>query len=100
MQEHLDFSLVYEITIQNGVVATSDPSNNGPLLEEYQVDRTGPFINAGADYIGWEKVPERYRSNLSASALSDLAQFPADWQDVRKLVYGIEIKLRRSRGRV
>jgi hypothetical protein len=42
MQEHLEFSPVYEITIQNGVAATSDPSTNGPLIGEYRVNLTGP----------------------------------------------------------
>jgi choline dehydrogenase len=32
----------------------------------------------GADYIGWEKLPEPYRSNLSSTAVSELAVFPAD----------------------
>jgi choline dehydrogenase len=93
MQDHLDFSPVYEITIQNGVAATSDPSTNGPLIEEYRANRTGPFTNAGVDYIGWEKVPEPYRSNLSVSALADLARFPADWPEVRTTADGISFQL-------
>lgn len=82
MIDHLDFSPIFEITIQNGVGAIADPTVNGPLIEEYRVNRTGPFTNAGVDYIGWEKLPDAYRSNLSASALADLAQFSADWPEV------------------
>lgn len=83
MEDHLDFAPVYEITIQNGVGATADPSVNGPLIEEYRANRTGPFTSAGVDYIGWEKLPEAYRANLSATALADLAHFSADWPEVR-----------------
>jgi choline dehydrogenase len=83
MQDHLDFSPIFEITIQNGVGATADPATNGPLIEEYRANRTGPFTNAGVDYIGWEKLPNPYRLNLSATALYDLSQFPADWPEVR-----------------
>jgi choline dehydrogenase len=83
MEDHLDFSPVFEITIQNGVGATADPSTNGPLIEEYRINRTGPFTNAGVDYIGWENLPSSYRSNLSTAALADLAKFPADWPEVR-----------------
>ncbi|KAJ4355332.1 hypothetical protein N0V95_003007 [Ascochyta clinopodiicola] len=82
MEDHLDFAPVFEITIQNGVGATSDPTANGPLIEEYRVNRTGPFTNAGVDYIGWEKLPDSYRGNLSATALADLAQFPTDWPEI------------------
>ena len=83
MEDHLDFSPVFEITIQDGVGAVSDPSTNGPLIDQYRANRTGPFTNAGVDYIGWEKLPESYRNHLSAAALADLAKFPADWPEVR-----------------
>lgn len=85
MEDHLDFGPVFEITIQNGVGATADPSVNGPLIEEYRVNRTGPFTSAGVDYIGWEKLPATYRRNLTAAALADLSKFPTDWPEVRML---------------
>lgn len=85
MEDHLDFSPIYEIDIENGVGAIADPTVNGPLIDEYRVNRTGPLTNAGVDYIGWEKLPEPYRSNLSASALADLAEFPADWPEVSRV---------------
>ncbi|KAF2165044.1 GMC oxidoreductase [Zasmidium cellare ATCC 36951] len=87
MQDHLDFSPIYEINVENGVGAIADPSANVPLIEEYRVNRTGPLTNAGVDYIGWEKLPQPYRSNLSASAAADLAKFPADWPEVSYLQY-------------
>lgn len=82
MQDHLDMVPVFQINDKYDVGAIADPSVNGPLIEEYRVNRTGPFTNAGVDYIGWEKLPEPYRSNLSARAISDLAQFPPDWPEV------------------
>jgi len=36
----------------------------------------------GADYIGWEKLPEPYRSNLSSAAVSELTAFPTDWPEI------------------
>lgn len=82
MEDHLDFAPIWQINIENGVGAIDDPTVNGPLIDEYRANRTGPFTNAGVDYIGWEKLPEPYRSNLSASAKADLAKFPADWPEV------------------
>lgn len=82
MEDHLDFAPIWEINIENGVGAIADPAVNGPLIEEYRVNRTGPLTNAGVDYIGWEKLPEPYRSGLSAQAQADFAKFPADWPEV------------------
>ncbi|KAI5362869.1 putative glucose-methanol-choline oxidoreductase, FAD/NAD(P)-binding domain superfamily [Septoria linicola] len=82
MEDHLDFAPIWEINIENGVGAILDPTANGPLIEEYRVNRTGPLTNAGVDYIGWEKLPEPFRSNLSATALADFAKFAPDWPEI------------------
>lgn len=82
MEDHLDFAPIWEINIENGVGAILDPTANGPLIEEYRVNRTGPLTHAGVDYNGWEKLPEPFRSNLSATALSDFAKFASDWPEV------------------
>jgi choline dehydrogenase len=83
MEDHLD---IFEVTIQNGATsgATANPSTDVQLIDEYRANRTGLLTNAPADYIGWEKLPEKYRSSLSAAALADLARFPADWPEVRE----------------
>lgn len=88
MQDHLDIAITYYINLQGGYGAISDPSANGPLTEEYIVNRTGPLTAPNVDYIGWDKLPDSYRQNLSASALDDLAQYPADWPEVEYEVSG------------
>jgi choline dehydrogenase len=82
MEDHLDFAPVWETTIRNDVGSIADPSTRDALVAEYRANRTGPFTNAGVDYIGWEKLPGEFRSNLSAQAIEDLSQFPADWPEV------------------
>jgi choline dehydrogenase-like flavoprotein len=82
MEDHLDFAPVWETTIQNDVGSIADPSTRDALVAEYRANRTGPFTNAGVDYIGWEKLPGEFRSNLSAQAIEDLSRFPADWPEV------------------
>lgn len=37
------------------------------------------------DYLGWEKTPDSLRSDLGSFALSELAQFPADWPEIEYL---------------
>lgn len=82
MQDHLDFGPVWEINLEYGVGADADPALEGPIAEEYRANRTGQLTNAGVDFIGWEKLPQPYRGNLSASAIKALAQFPADWPEI------------------
>lgn len=52
------------------------------LALEYNVNRTGALTSPLVDYIGWEKLPEPYRSSLSSQARSDLSRFPADWPEI------------------
>lgn len=82
MQDHLDFAPVWETSIENDVGGIADPSIRDALVQEYRANRTGPFTNAGVDYLGWEKLPDEFRSNLSAQAIEDLNSFPADWPEV------------------
>jgi choline dehydrogenase len=91
MQDHLDFAPIFYTNLEYGTGADMDPKLRGPLEEEYRVNRTGPLTNAGVDYIGWEKLPEPYRSNLSASARKDLAAYPADWPELEYEVSGAHL---------
>ncbi|TKA25745.1 hypothetical protein B0A50_05842 [Salinomyces thailandicus] len=91
MQDHLDFGPVYYTNIADGTGAALDPATSPPLAEEYKANRTGPFTSPGADFIGWEKLPEPYRSSLSATALADLANFPADWPEIEYEVTGASL---------
>jgi choline dehydrogenase len=51
------------------------------LTGEYQLG-LGPLTNNGADYLGWEKIPENVRCNFSPSTQQALSKFPADWPEV------------------
>ena len=51
-------------------------------MEEYVANRSGILTSPGVEYIGWEKLPARYRTNFTASTIADLARFPPDWPEV------------------
>lgn len=53
---------------------------------QYLENQTGILTNTGADYLGWEKLPADYRANLSASAIADMAKYPADWPELEFVV--------------
>lgn len=81
IQDHLDFGPIYELNVAN-TAFMSDPARAHELAMEYNVNRTGPLTSPLVDFIGWEKLPEPYRSALSQSARDELAGFSADWPEL------------------
>ena len=79
MEDHLDLLSIWEVTIPDEGVTVPNPYGSDELVEEYRTNRTGPLTSPGVAYIGWESLQGPYRGNLSAGAIADLAQFPADW---------------------
>jgi hypothetical protein len=53
---------------------------------EYQ-SGLGPLTNNGADFLGWEKIPQSLRANFNSQTLKDLAQFPTDWPEIEVRVF-------------
>lgn len=47
----------------------------------YTFKQEGPLTNPVSDFLAWEKVPSKYRSEFTASAINDLANFPTDWPE-------------------
>ncbi|PVH68754.1 GMC oxidoreductase [Cadophora sp. DSE1049] len=66
--------------------------NNATLLaeatQEYLTNQTGILGLGAGDYIGWENLPQSYRSNLSASTQAYLSTFPSDWPEIKYVVNG------------
>jgi choline dehydrogenase len=82
MEDHLDLLSIWEVIVPDEGVTVQNPYGSDQLIDEYRTNRTGPLTSPGVAYIGWEYLPEQYRSNLSASAIADLAKFPTDWPEV------------------
>jgi choline dehydrogenase len=81
MWDHIDI----EVTWKVGVDGFNTLANLTYAAEQAQLfhdDGSSMYGNYGADYIGWEKLPEPYRSCLSNATLTELAEFPADWPEV------------------
>jgi choline dehydrogenase len=75
-----------EVTWKVGVVGFNTLANSTFTGQQTQLFQNEPassiYGNYGAEYIGWEKLPEPYRSDLSATTVSELATFPADWPEI------------------
>lgn len=82
MWDHIDIEVNWKV----GVNGLNTLANTSYANEQAQLFQNEPassiYGNYGADYIGWEKLPEPYRSNLSSTTISELATFPADWPEV------------------
>ena len=80
MWDHLDFGPSYHVALQGLTLAPS--VENQDAVDQYIGNRTGFLTSPGVDWIGWEKLPAASRANFTQTAISDLAQFPADWPEV------------------
>ncbi|GKU08449.1 unnamed protein product, partial [Fusarium langsethiae] len=63
-------------------VAINDPAVFQGALDAYIQQQAGPLTSNQVELLGWEKVPEKYRSKFSNTTLKDLEEFPEDWPEV------------------
>lgn len=63
------------------------PSPSLPdVIAQYNTQQRGPLTLTSPGPLGWEKLPEPYRSNLSASTRQALeSTFPPDWPELEWL---------------
>jgi len=82
MWDHIDI----EVTWKVGLDGFNTLANSTFAAQQARLFQNEPassmYGSYGADYIGWEKLPEPYRSNLSSTAVSELTAFPADWPEI------------------
>jgi choline dehydrogenase-like flavoprotein len=62
-----------------------NPAALAQALLDYTLYAKGPLTSNVADFIGWEKMPEKYRSTWSESTREALSQFPEDWPEVEHI---------------
>ena len=78
MTDHYDVEVTYPVNVQ-AFNSLNNPAANLKAIADWNSDPSvGILTSAGADYIGWEKVPCR-DENLSQASQKDLSVFPADW---------------------
>lgn len=80
-QDHLDFGPVYQVKLDS-TDFIGDLAVARKLEMEYNVNRTGALTSPLVDFIGWEKLPEPYRSALTQSARNQLSVFAPDWPEI------------------
>ncbi len=84
--DHVIYGIAHRVNIRTASASINDPALAAAAVEEYFANATGPLSVLGAGYYGWEKLPDPFRSRLSASSRAALQQnFPADWPEIEYL---------------
>ncbi|KAK0387323.1 hypothetical protein NLU13_5636 [Sarocladium strictum] len=82
MWDHIMFGPSYSVTVPTLDTTVGNPLALAQALLDYTLFAKGPLTSNVADFIGWEKMPEKYRQTWSESTREALSQFPADWPEV------------------
>uniref|UniRef100_A0A0B7JVM3 Glucose-methanol-choline oxidoreductase N-terminal domain-containing protein n=1 Tax=Bionectria ochroleuca TaxID=29856 RepID=A0A0B7JVM3_BIOOC len=82
--DHVLFGPTFEI---NGLVDTLSGAINDPAvlegaLQAYIQQQAGPLTSNQVELLGWEKLPDEYRSKFSSETQKALSYFPSDWPEV------------------
>ncbi len=81
--DHPYWATSYPVNVVTNSAGLNSPAAAAAAVEAYQTMHAGPLTIGGIEFLGWEKLPSQYRSQLShdtQKALNDT--FPADWPDL------------------
>ncbi|KAL9105596.1 MAG: hypothetical protein Q9227_009254 [Pyrenula ochraceoflavens] len=84
MWDHVIVGSAYQVDVLTHS-ALQSPAFSAQQVELYHANRTGMLTQNGAGVIGWEKLPDSLRVNLSSATLEGLSQLPADWPEIEFL---------------
>lgn len=87
MWDHVLWPVTYETDLQT-TASLDNPAQAYASERQYHINKTGLLTTNGADYLGWEKLPQQYFNNLSSQAQADLSAFPSDWPDLEFVILG------------
>jgi choline dehydrogenase len=83
MWDHTDITVSWKVDV---VTFSTLSSNSTFAQEQVELFNNPPSASVLGTYrtdcLGWEKLPEPYRSNLSSTARADLATFADDWPEI------------------
>lgn len=82
LQDHSFFAPSYRVNVVTlSTIATNLVYAAGQLLNGL-LTKSGPIVSPAADYLAWEKIPQRLRSRWSQGSQQALASYPSDWPEV------------------
>ncbi|KAL6719167.1 hypothetical protein ACLMJK_003404 [Lecanora helva] len=78
------FGSIYQVNLPTQTLE-SNPKAIAAGVQAYNANATGPLTISGGQIYRWEKLPEAYRSSLSAESLANFSQSPADWPELEHI---------------
>ncbi|KAK5953065.1 hypothetical protein OHC33_005633 [Knufia fluminis] len=85
MWDHIMFGPSYEVNFDTLDRVLHDPIVLADSLTDYVLNQEGPLTSNVVEFLGWEKLPEKYRANFSQETIEALTQFPDDWPEVEHI---------------
>ncbi|KAH0032186.1 alcohol oxidase, partial [Aureobasidium melanogenum] len=85
MWDHVLFPVMYQVDLETQESLTNTTFADAAAAQ-YNKNQTGILTNAGADYLGWEKLPARNFAQLSNKTQKALSAFPEDWPNLEFLL--------------
>ena len=82
LQDHPLFWTQHRVNVPTISAALNNPAILAAAQQAYDEHAAGPLTIPAPGLIGWEKLPEPQRSNLSTSTRKALDDFPADWPEL------------------
>ncbi|EKG10601.1 hypothetical protein MPH_12459 [Macrophomina phaseolina MS6] len=82
MWNHTMFGPAYEVNMDSLDRVLHDPLVLAKALTDDTTKAEGVLTSNVAEFIGWERLPDKYRANLSESTVEALKTFPDDWPEL------------------
>ncbi|CAG8952206.1 hypothetical protein HYFRA_00000946 [Hymenoscyphus fraxineus] len=81
MWDHIDIEVTWKVGV-DGFNTLANLTFAEQQKQLFRSNLSSMYGTYGADYIGWEKLPEPYRSSLSNTTITQLSTYPADWPEI------------------
>ncbi|EAT76545.1 hypothetical protein HBH56_228350 [Parastagonospora nodorum] len=85
MWDHILFGPSYQVSFDTLDKTLHDPLALTEALVEYTTKSEGPLSSNVAEFLGWEKLPEKYRQNFTQATREALSWFADDWPEVEHI---------------
>ncbi|KAF9892634.1 hypothetical protein FE257_001036 [Aspergillus nanangensis] len=85
MWDHIMFGPSYEVNFPTLDKTLHDPVALAGALLEYSTAARGPLSSNVVEFLGWEKLPAKYRDKLSYATRNALSSFPDDWPELEHI---------------
>jgi choline dehydrogenase len=85
MWDHIMFGPTYQVKFDTLDRFMHDPTVLASNLAEYILNQDGVLTSNVVEFLGWEKLPEKYRSSWSPETVEAMNSFPSDWPEVEHI---------------